>query len=234
MTNDEIIAYRDALAARLRSVVAGRGLDQGNLAARMKALGYSWHRQTVSAVFNASRRVTAEEILGLSIALETSISELMAPLTNSARSKFVSLPSGAVVAASEVSSSAGAGMPAGFIRWDGDEPILPATLMLDTIGNLPDTTDQVRQALARDAEKTIIHSNEEILELADGAIAPYVQSALQNAFDLLDEKGGLPGEFERPASESAAEREARKQAYVEASRRDVLRYADKYIKGNES
>lgn len=209
MTNDEIIAYRDALAARLRSVAAGRGLEQANLAARMKALGYTWHRQTVSAVFQGSRRITAEEILGLSIALETSISELMAPLTNSSRGKFVGLPNGAVVTASEVSGSAGAGIPGGFIRWEGDNPIFPSNVVLDALGDLPDTTANIRAAMER-GPATPVMSDEELRQEATRMIETVLP-------ELLD---GV-GKWETRDNESAAERNARRAKDLEKYKREL-------------
>jgi hypothetical protein len=58
----------------------------------MRALGYSaWRRQTVASVEQAKRRLTAEEVLGLALALETNISSLLIPVPNEGR---VRLPSG--------------------------------------------------------------------------------------------------------------------------------------------
>jgi 8-oxo-dGTP diphosphatase len=89
----------------------------------MRALGYSaWLHQTVGNVEKGKRRVTAEEIFGLSVALETTIAALMAPLDVDA---IVDFPSGATVSVAHVQLSAhGVVNPA--IRWDGDVPVFPA------------------------------------------------------------------------------------------------------------
>lgn len=57
----------------------------------MRHLGWKWVRQTVGEVENDRRRVTAEEVLGVAIALETSVQRLMTPLWED---KWVELPSG--------------------------------------------------------------------------------------------------------------------------------------------
>lgn len=57
----------------------------------MRSLGWKWVRQTVGEVENNRRRLTAEELLGLAICLETSVPRLMAPLWED---KWVELPNG--------------------------------------------------------------------------------------------------------------------------------------------
>jgi len=49
------------------------------MAARMRALGHEWSRQTVSDVERSVRNVTVDELLGLALVLGTPISELLDP-----------------------------------------------------------------------------------------------------------------------------------------------------------
>jgi transcriptional regulator with XRE-family HTH domain len=65
-----------------RNISAARGrlqITQRASAERMRALGFGWKQQTVTAAEKGRRGVTAEEILGLAVALETSVSRLMSP-----------------------------------------------------------------------------------------------------------------------------------------------------------
>jgi 8-oxo-dGTP diphosphatase len=52
-----------------------------------------WHQQTVASVEKGKRRVTAEEVLGLVTALETTLPRLLAPVVNGGN-LWVELPSG--------------------------------------------------------------------------------------------------------------------------------------------
>ena len=67
-------SYSNVLARNLRAARSRIGLGQESVAERMRALGYeAWLRQTVGATERGRRRPTAEEILGLALALETTI-----------------------------------------------------------------------------------------------------------------------------------------------------------------
>jgi len=68
------------LARNIAAARAGRGLQQSDLADRMRALGWKWVRQTVGEIENNRRRLTAEEVLGLAICLETTMLRLLTPL----------------------------------------------------------------------------------------------------------------------------------------------------------
>ena len=69
---------RDELAANIRAARARKRLQQSDVVAGMRALGFSeWHRQTVSRVERGERRVLAEEICALATVLETSVAALM-------------------------------------------------------------------------------------------------------------------------------------------------------------
>lgn len=113
-------SYGEILARNLRAARSRIGIGQENVAARMRALGYTaWIRQTVGSTERGKRRPTAEEILALSIVLQTSIGALMAP---AAEDKVVDLPSGTTADAASVFRSVN-GLNDGSIYWDGDEPI---------------------------------------------------------------------------------------------------------------
>jgi 8-oxo-dGTP pyrophosphatase MutT (NUDIX family) len=87
-------AYRAILG---RNISAERGrlqLSQTIVAERMREFRFGdWHQQTVASVEKGKRRVTAEEILGLVVALETTLPRLLAPVANGG-DQWVELPSG--------------------------------------------------------------------------------------------------------------------------------------------
>jgi transcriptional regulator with XRE-family HTH domain len=104
-----------------RNVVAARArlrLSQSSLAARMKALGYGWYPQTVSAAERGERRLTADEVLGLALALETSVGRLMMPTSDD---KQIELPSGHALMGGTVVSSVRLENDK-RVKWDGDTP----------------------------------------------------------------------------------------------------------------
>lgn len=116
--------YHQLLARNIRAARARRGLGQESVARRMRALGYeAWVRQTVGSTEKPSRRVTAEEILGLSYALETSVSVLMSPSADEEAS-VVGLGPGSSVPVESVYRSARAALNDGAVRWDGDVPVI--------------------------------------------------------------------------------------------------------------
>ena len=90
-------------------------LLQSSLAERMRQLGWKrWHPQTVSEVEAGRRDLRADELLGLAIALETTINVLtMAPLDVGA----VKLPNGTLVGSRRLYD-----MADGTTSWDGDRP----------------------------------------------------------------------------------------------------------------
>lgn len=70
-------AHED-LAGNLRAARARAQIDQENLAAAMRSLGFgAWKRQTVGQCEQGSRRILAVEIYGLAMALRTTAGELM-------------------------------------------------------------------------------------------------------------------------------------------------------------
>jgi len=114
-----------------RNISAARGrlqLSQAAIARRMAALGFDWHQQTAGAIEKGRRRVTAEEILGLSWALQTSIAALMAPAPEDQALEF---PSGEAVSIAHVRLSA-RGFYDGAVTWHGNTPVVsPAAAMPD-------------------------------------------------------------------------------------------------------
>jgi transcriptional regulator with XRE-family HTH domain len=109
LISDNIVAAR----ARAR-------LSQASLAARMKSLGYGWYSQTVGSAERGERRVTAEEVLGLALALETSVAALLRPSDDD---KQVVLPAGQVFSTRWIRRLVGRGVNDGGLTWNGDVPV---------------------------------------------------------------------------------------------------------------
>jgi hypothetical protein len=110
------LSYRKILG---RNISAARGragrLRQTALAERMQALGFDkWQQQTVAAAETASRRVTADEILGLALALETTIAALMSA---AGFDGYVELPDGRRLGAASVEGLAGRGTNDHMVQW---------------------------------------------------------------------------------------------------------------------
>jgi hypothetical protein len=85
----------------------------------MRALGFDWQRQTVAGVEKGTRRVMAEEVLGLALALETTVTLLLSPADPDV---VVALPSGAELPAVSLVRLTGHGVSRAFndrtITWD--------------------------------------------------------------------------------------------------------------------
>ena len=110
--------YAEVLERNVRAARVRIGLDQEQLARRMRALGYSaWVRQTVTRVERGGRRLTAEEIPGLGFALETSVAVLLDPTPDD---ESVELPSGQVIYAETIRASIRFRNDRS-IRWDDDD-----------------------------------------------------------------------------------------------------------------
>lgn len=104
-----------------RNVVAARArirMSQSSLAARMKALGYGWYPQTVGSVERGERRLEVGELLGLALALETSVGTLLDP---SRDDRLVGLPSGDMLISGTVLRSI-RHFNDGMVSWVGDKP----------------------------------------------------------------------------------------------------------------
>lgn len=114
--------YGEILASNIRSARSRIGISQESLAERMRALGFeAWIRQTVGSTDQARRRPTAEEVLALSLALETTIARLMSPLDEDGQ---VELPSGDTVAGELVQMSAMGALNPGSVTWVNNKPVI--------------------------------------------------------------------------------------------------------------
>jgi transcriptional regulator with XRE-family HTH domain len=72
--------YRDLVARNVAAERERRSLSQADLAARMSDLGFRWVRQTVTeAERPAGRKITVEELIGLSVALGVPVDVLILP-----------------------------------------------------------------------------------------------------------------------------------------------------------
>jgi transcriptional regulator with XRE-family HTH domain len=77
-----------------RNISAARGrlqASQTSLAKRMRSLGYEWHQQTLANAEKGTRRVDASELLGLTLALDITMRQLLEPQP---MDKQVELPGG--------------------------------------------------------------------------------------------------------------------------------------------
>jgi hypothetical protein len=79
----------------------------------------------VAEVERNTRRVTAGEVFGLALALDTTVAQLLAPAEPFAppdASLRIALPSGAAVSADDLAALLYRANPHA-ITWDGDEPV---------------------------------------------------------------------------------------------------------------
>jgi transcriptional regulator with XRE-family HTH domain len=109
--------YADVLAANVRGARARAGLTQRQLSARMRALGFNWQNSLVAKLENGGRPLLATELLGLALALQTTISDLMAPRPADG---LVQLPAGTAVPPDSVRRLA-FGTTDLAVTWDGEE-----------------------------------------------------------------------------------------------------------------
>jgi hypothetical protein len=112
--------YASAIVANIERARGKLRLSQKALGSRMKALGFSWRQQIVNAVETGERRLQVDELLGLTLALETTLQELLSP-SESDRETLVALPSGETVSADYVTRLV-YGQDSGAITWTDDKP----------------------------------------------------------------------------------------------------------------
>lgn len=111
-------SYGEVLAKNVRAARSRAGLTQDELAGRMRALGYAaWLYQTVGNVEKGKRRVTAEEVLGLALSLDTTIAALMGAAD---QDQAVVLPNGHGIHSSSVERLAGRGVNDHAVQWQDD------------------------------------------------------------------------------------------------------------------
>jgi hypothetical protein len=88
--------YRDLVARNVAAERERRSLSQADLAVRMSDLGFRWVRQTVTeAERPGGRKITVEELIGLSLALSVPVDVLIFPPPGSP--PVAALPGGRLV-----------------------------------------------------------------------------------------------------------------------------------------
>jgi transcriptional regulator with XRE-family HTH domain len=112
--------YASAVVANIIRARGNLGLSQKALGNRMKAVGFSWRQQIANAVETGERRLQIDELLGLTIALETTLQELLSP-SESDREALVTLPSGGTVSADYVTRLV-YGQSGDAVTWVDDKP----------------------------------------------------------------------------------------------------------------
>jgi transcriptional regulator with XRE-family HTH domain len=137
-------SYTDVLARNIRAARSRADLTQEELAARMRALGFSgWLYQTVGSVERGKRRVTAEEIHGLAWALEVTMPELMSPTDGD---REVELPGGQVLNVRSVQLLAGRGSNDMAVMWPsdgGDAPVFTGGAVVRDASGRTVSTDEL-------------------------------------------------------------------------------------------
>ena len=112
--------YADAIVQNVRAERARKGLEQRDLVERMRALGCTnWHRQTLSRVERGERRLLAEEVFVLALALQTSIPRLLGYLGDE---KAIELVPGGSIDAADVMTLA-SGRNNGAVQFNGNVPV---------------------------------------------------------------------------------------------------------------
>ena len=119
------------LAANIRRGRGARALGQSDVAERMVALGFSWVRQTVSEIERGRRAVTVPELVGLAMALSTSVVALLNPATfDRFTSELIDVGTDRAWPAEEYGWKLTGGMFTGGSQqqyWDGNTPSFTVT-----------------------------------------------------------------------------------------------------------
>lgn len=184
--------YADVLAGNIRAERSRLGINQEALATRMRALGYSaWLRQTVANVEKTRRRVTAEEVLGLALALQSTIAELMRPAE---RDGDIQLPNGEVIGGVSVERLAGAGLNDHAVNWRDGTDEQPSYARLARLpGRGPFDLDLLSRPLFATADDGRVTRREDVQEIylqPTGHRHDYMKSAEeQGCAQDGDEKG---------------------------------------------
>jgi transcriptional regulator with XRE-family HTH domain len=139
--------YDEIVARRIRAKRAAKRLSQESVAVRMRALGFEWWtRQTVGSTEKPSRRVTAAEIVGLALALETSVPTLLTAVPDD---EAVAFPGGQLAPKSV--EKLVTGLNDKSVQWQDDKPVFTAGKSAWMAGD-PDAPDVVKAAWAREDE----------------------------------------------------------------------------------
>jgi transcriptional regulator with XRE-family HTH domain len=103
------MAYGVVLGQNIRAARTAAGLSEGDIAERMRHLGYpAWLRQTVASAERGEYRLAADEVFAISIALYISVNALTLPPVDDPLE--VILPGGQVIHFSPP------------LWWDGNKP----------------------------------------------------------------------------------------------------------------
>jgi len=68
---------KETVASNIRAYRQLRGLEQSELAQRMRAIGIAWRQATVSEIERKQRNVTVTELLGLAITLNATVEQFV-------------------------------------------------------------------------------------------------------------------------------------------------------------
>jgi transcriptional regulator with XRE-family HTH domain len=118
----QAISYGSLVARNLRAARAAANLSQADVGERMQALGFtSWVRSTMSLAEQGKRRVTIEELAGLTVVFEVDLTVLAYPPGDG---QPVSLPGGQEIVFPAARYGASV-HPSGSV-WDGNRPLLTA------------------------------------------------------------------------------------------------------------
>lgn len=143
---------RSITATAVRVAMARIGLDHTRLAKRMAALGQPWHRQTTGLVVRGTRRVSVDELLPLSIALECSMSELISTSDPAHRNTVVAVSGAGTIPAADVQLSAGFGAPTPLVYWENDRPRFADRSIVNGLARTVSRDQQVaRRAIREEA-----------------------------------------------------------------------------------
>jgi transcriptional regulator with XRE-family HTH domain len=136
-------AYDEVLARNARAYRSRKGIGQERLASRMRALGYTaFLRQTVSQVEKGERRLSASEVLGLALALDVTMRQLLEPQPDD---KQIELPNGDSFSVRTVRRLV-AEVNDHAIYWKDDVPVL-REVVAGWAGD-PDMPGELKDALA--------------------------------------------------------------------------------------
>jgi 8-oxo-dGTP diphosphatase len=198
----------------------------------MRNLGFTaWRRQTVANVERGQRRLTAEEVFGLALALHSTIATLMAP-TNQDRSVDL-LPGGSLDVESVQALAMGYNTEP--VRWAGDKPVfLSAQAEREIRDQMPWRYYDKRLDLAgreRELEEAAKSGAWDVGEAAAPEPLPVVAVVVTSELGVLVARrnDGKPpwtfiaGEVEEGESpDDAAMREVKEEAGLEVEIVDVL------------
>jgi transcriptional regulator with XRE-family HTH domain len=140
-------AFARNIARNIRAARVRNELEQRNVVARMRAMGFgNWHRQTLSKIETGERRLLADELLALAYALDTSIEMLVTPAADA--KGYIQFGEGAVHVQHAAARVRGVNDRA--IQWDGDKPLFMVNLAgfgeeAERLGASPDAEDEAAE-----------------------------------------------------------------------------------------